>query len=92
MPQTPTSPLGAARAPYDPLRFCVFTTVALLAWLLGPPAVVTAMSALGLWAYGRAVRGGLRETRCVLRRPVLVLAYLGAACAAGVTALVWRML
>ena len=80
------------QAPYDPLRFCVLTTVALLAWVLGPPAVVTAMSALGIWAYVRAVRAGLRESRCVLRRPALVLAYLGAACAAGVGALVWRLL
>ena len=72
----------------DPLRFCVFTTIALLAWLLGAPAVVMAMSAMGLWAYGRAVRGGLQQTRCVLRRPKLVLGYLALAfVAAGATLL-----
>ena len=79
----------SARAPRpagvpDPLRFCVMTTVALLAWLLGPPAVVAAMSALGLWAYRKAIRAGLTESRCVLRRPRWVLAYLAAALAAGV--------
>ena len=68
----------------DPVRFCAMTTVALLAWLLSPPAVVIAMSALGLWAYRRAIRAGLAESRCVLRRPGLVLAYLTAALAAGV--------
>jgi hypothetical protein len=73
----------------DPLRFCVFTTVALLAWLLGPPAVVAAMSALGLRAYLRAVRRGLTESRCVLRRPKLVLAYLASALVAAVAYLAY---
>ena len=78
-----TRPPWPAGGP-DPVRFCVLTTVALLAWVLGPPAVVAAMSALGLWAYGRAVRAGLTESRCVLRRPRWVLAYLAAALLAGV--------
>ena len=68
----------------DPVRFCAMTTVALLAWLLSPPAVVIAMSALGLWAYRKAVRAGLTETRCVLKRPRWVLAYLALALTAGV--------
>ena len=46
--QVPTAPRGrcgslapaSAEAPYDPLRLCVFATVALLAWLLGPVALV----------------------------------------------------
>jgi hypothetical protein len=74
----------------DPVRFCVMTTVALLAWLLGPPAMVIAMSALGLWAYRRAARAGLTESRCVLKRPALVLGYLALALAAGVVGLVRR--
>jgi hypothetical protein len=66
------------------------TTVALLAWLLGPPAVVVAMSLLGLWAYRRAIRAGLTESRCVLRRPALVLGYLALALAAGVIGMARR--
>ena len=58
----------AARASFDPLRFCVYTTVALLAWLVSAPVMMMAMSALGLWAYGR--------TKCVLKSPRLVLGYL----------------
>ncbi len=76
----------------DPLRFCVFTTVALLAWVLGP-VVVVAMAGLGLVAYARAVRGGLAESRCVLRRPWLVLCYLAwawaCACAVGAAGTGW---
>lgn len=80
-----------AAPPFDPIRFCVFTTVALLAWLLGPPVMVMAMSGLGLWAYRRAMRAGLTETKCVLKKPRLVLLYLGAAFASGAVGLAWRM-
>ena len=71
----------------DPLKHCVFTTLALLAWLAGP-IVVTVMAALGLVAYGRAVRRGERRTRCLLRDTRLVVAYLGAALAVGVVGVV----
>jgi len=74
----------------DPVRFCVLTTVALLAWLLGPPAVVVAMSLLGLWAYRAAVRAGLAESRCVLKRPALVLGYLALALVAGIVGVARR--
>jgi hypothetical protein len=90
----PPPPPGAHQVPtgIDPLRFCVFTTVALLAWLLGAPAVVMAMSAMGLWTYGRAVRGGLTQTRCVLRHPKLVLAYLALAFLAAAAAVTGAVL
>jgi len=101
MPQsTPTPSVRAAagvRPPaatpgrttgFDPVRFCAMTTVALIAWVLGPPACVMLMSALGLWAYVRAIRGGLRESRCVLKRPALVVGYLGVTFVAGAIALV----
>jgi hypothetical protein len=82
----------AAKPVFDPVRFCAMTTVALIAWVLGPPACVMIMSAIGLVAYTRAVRGGLRESRCVLRRPALVLGYLALTFAAGAFALVRQLL
>ena len=72
---------------FDPIRFCVYTTVALLAWIVSPPVMVMAMSGLGLWAYARAVRDGLTRSKCVLRNPKLVLFYLGAVFAAGAAGL-----
>jgi hypothetical protein len=78
----------ARAAAFDPVRFCAMTTVALLAWALGPPACVMIMSALGLWSYSRAIRGGLRESRCVLKRPGLVLGYLALAFVAAAVVLV----
>jgi hypothetical protein len=83
---------GAPVPLHDPVRFCVFTTVALIAWAAGPPFAVTLMAGLGLWAYGRAIRAGLTRSRCVLRRPWLVVAYLLAAFAAGAVFLVRGLL
>ena len=61
---------------YDPLRLCVYATVALIAWLLGPFAVL-GFAALGFIGYLRARRDGLRRSKCVLRDTRLVLTYLG---------------
>lgn len=79
----PSSSPAEGAAVADPLRFCIFTTIALIAWILGPPLAVTWMSGLGLWAYGRAWRAGQRRSRCWLRDTRLVLLYLGTAFAAG---------
>ena len=62
-------------APYDPLRLCVFATVALLGWLLGPVALL-GFAGLAIVGYGRARRDGLLRSRCKLGDTRLVLAYL----------------
>jgi hypothetical protein len=61
--------------PFDPLRLCVFATVALLGWVLGPVAVL-AFSAVAVLGYTRARRQGLLRSRCKLGDTRLVLAYL----------------
>jgi len=85
-PQASDSP--ALPATIDPIRYCVYTTVALLAWLVSPPVMVVAMSGLGLAAYWRAVRGGLTRSKCVLRNPRLVLLYLATVFTGGAVGLV----
>jgi uncharacterized membrane protein len=75
---------------FDPIRLCVYTTIALLAWIVSAPVMMMAMSALGLVGYARAMRAGLTRSKCVLRRPRLVLLYLGTVFAAGATAIVVR--
>ncbi|MEP7021736.1 MAG: hypothetical protein ABI808_13890 [Pseudonocardiales bacterium] len=75
----------SAERTFDPLRYCIFTTVALIAWAVGPPIAVAVMSALGIAAYWSAWRAGLRTSKCVLRDVRLVLLYLGVAFVAGVT-------
>jgi hypothetical protein len=64
-----------SQAPYDPLRLCVFATVALLAWLLGPVALAF-FAVLGAVGYLRARRAGLLRSRCKLGDTRLVIAYL----------------
>ncbi|WP_433730057.1 hypothetical protein ACQP2Y_19055 [Actinoplanes sp. CA-051413] len=76
-------------APADPLRLCVYATVAALAWLAGPLAV-TAFAALGLAGYVRARRAGLQRSKCVLRDVRLVMAYLAALTAAGLAGIGWQ--
>jgi hypothetical protein len=68
----------------DPVRFCVLTTVALLAWALTPPVMVAIMAGAGLWAYLGARRRGLLQSRCVLGDTRLVIGYLGLAFLLGI--------
>jgi hypothetical protein len=77
-------------APYDPLRLCVYATIALIAWLLGPWAVA-AFAVLGFAGYWRARRNGLTRSRCLLRDTRLVLAYLGLVALAGLLGIGWTI-
>ena len=78
-----------AEQPYDPLRLCVYATVALLAWLLGAWAVV-AFAVLGLVGYVRARRAGLLQSQCVLRDTRLVIGYLSVIAVIATASLVYR--
>jgi hypothetical protein len=78
-------------AVYDPLRFCIFTTIALAAWALSPPVAVMLMSGMGLWAFGRGRAHGLGVTKSFLLDTRLLMTYLGAAFVAG-TFFAWRTL
>ena len=69
-------------APFDPLRLCIFATVALLGWLAGPVALAV-FAAVGFLGYWKARRNGLRKSECYLRDTRLVLGYLGVLLAAG---------
>ena len=68
--------------PFDPLRLCIFATVALLGWAAGPVAVAV-FAAVGFAGYWKARRRGLTRSKCFLRDTRLVLAYLGVLLAAG---------
>ncbi len=74
--------------PYDPLRLCVYATIALLAWVLGPIAVA-GFAALGFVGYWRARRAGLTRSKCLLRDTRLVLTYLGIVGLAGALGIGW---
>lgn len=67
----------------DPLRLCIFTTIAVIAWLVTPPLAAVWFSGLGIWGYAKARRAGLLRSRCVLGDTRLVLLYLGIVFAVG---------
>jgi hypothetical protein len=75
---------------FDPLKLCVFTTVALLAWILGPFAVL-AFAVMGLAGYWTAHRAGLTRSRCYLRDVRLVLAYLSVIAVAALVGCAWQV-
>ena len=77
-------------ATFDPLRLCIYATIAALTWLLGPVAVL-GFALLGLAGYARARRQGLTRSKCVLRDTRLVLAYLGLLALAGAAAIAWQV-
>lgn len=66
---------GATAEPFDPMKLCVFATVALLGWALGPWALL-GFSLLAVTGYARARRQGLLRSKCKLGDTRLVLLYL----------------
>ncbi|MCA0380247.1 MAG: hypothetical protein LCH36_12590 [Actinobacteria bacterium] len=96
---TPTTPPLAQRddtvpdAPgFDPLRLCVNTTVALIACVLGPIALL-GFALLAIVGYTKARRGGLMRSKCKLGDTRVVLAYLSViAVLAAVAIPLWVML
>lgn len=70
-----TPPADEAQPAFDPLRLCIYTTVALITWIAGPFAVL-GFAALGLAGYWKAHQAGLTRSKCYLRDVRLVLAYL----------------
>ena len=67
--------VGDPAPPFDPLRLCIYTTVALIAFVLGPIAVL-GFSILAIAGYARARRNGLLRSRCKLGDTRVVLLYL----------------
>ena len=75
----------------DPLRLCIATTVALVAWLVTPPLAVALFGVVAIVGYVRARRAGLLSSRCKLGDTRLVLAYLTVATLAGVVGVAQRL-
>jgi hypothetical protein len=75
----------------DPLSLCVYTTVALLAWVFTPALIAAVFGGVACHAYWRSWRAGLRRSDCILRDPRLVMVYLGLVSAAGAAWTVLRV-
>ncbi|MEO8084209.1 MAG: hypothetical protein ABI780_10330 [Ardenticatenales bacterium] len=81
----PPPPLAVA----DPLPYCIYATVALIAWIASPPLAVAVFAAMGLRRYWRAWRAGLDRSSCVLGDPRRVMVYLALLTVAGAGATMW---
>jgi len=90
VPERPVPADPAAEPSFDPLKLCIFTTIALLAWIFGPLAVAV-FAVLGLAGYWRAHRAGLTRSRCYLRDVRLVLLYLGIVLVAALAGIAWTV-
>lgn len=78
--------------PFDPLRLCVYTTVALLTCALGPIALL-AFAVIAIAGYARARRAGLLRSKCKIGDTRLVLAYLSVVAVLAAAAIpLWIML
>ena len=83
--------VGDPPAPFDPLRLCVYATVALIVCILGPIALL-GFSALAIAGYTKARRAGLLRSRCKIGDTRLVLVYLsGLAALAAIATPFWVM-
>ncbi|GAA1740541.1 hypothetical protein [Microbacterium paludicola] len=60
---------------FDPLKLCVFTTVALITCVFGPVALLV-FSGVAIAGYARARRAGLLRSKCCLGDTRVVLLYL----------------
>lgn len=87
VPAPPDDASGGTPAEFDPLKLCIFATVALLTWIFGPLAVLV-FASMGLAGYWRARRAGLTRSKCYLRDTRLVLAYLAVLVVAAVIGIV----
>ena len=81
---------GQPPAAHDPLRLCVLATVALLAWMFGPVAVLV-FAVVGAAGYVRARRAGLMRSRCRLGDTRLVIAYLVLVALVAAAGTVWAL-
>jgi hypothetical protein len=81
-----TTTTGAPPLIEDPFRLCTYATLVALAWLFSPPVVLAVCAILGFVAYAKALRAGLKRSRCLLRDTRLTLVYLGVL---AVMALTW---
>ena len=77
--------VGDPAPPFDPLRLCVFTTIALITCVLGPLALLT-FASIAIAGYAKARRAGLLRSRCKLGDTRLVLVYLSVLAVSGAVA------
>ena len=57
--------------------FCKMGTTGLIVWLLTPPVFILLVSVIAVGLYAKAVTLGLLRSRCILRKPMLIIGFWG---------------
>jgi len=70
--------------------FCKMGTVGLMAWLLTPSIFVLIVASIAILLYGRALMLGIRRSKCILRKPLLIMGFWSAVIAVDVMLLWWN--
>jgi hypothetical protein len=70
-------PLLTRPQKYEKLAFtfCRLGTTGLIAWALGPPLFVLIVAVVAIGLYLKSISLGVSWTKCLLRRPSLVVAF-----------------
>jgi len=79
----PVGPLAYSRPPltrpqkYEKLAFtfCRLGTTGLIVWVLGPPLFVLIVAVVAIGLYLKSISLGVSWTKCLLRKPSLVVAF-----------------
>lgn len=92
-------PVGSlpARPPLTPAEkwekaaftFCKLGTAGLIAWALTPPIFVLVVSIVAIGLYARSITLGVSWSKCLLRRPSLIIGFWAAVAAIDAAWLIW---
>jgi hypothetical protein len=76
-PVTSVRPTLTRPQKYEKLAFtfCRLGTTGLIAWALGPPRFVLIVAVIAIVLYVRSISLGVSWTKCLLRKPSLVVAF-----------------
>jgi hypothetical protein len=83
-PQSYVRPPLSKPEKYERLAFtfCRLGTTGLIAWAVSPAIFVLAVSLVAIALYARSITLGVSWSKCVLRRPTLIIGFWGVVAAA----------
>lgn len=69
--------------------FCKLGTAGLIAWALTPPIFVLVVSIVAIGLYARSITLGVSWSKCLLRKPSLIIGFWAVVAAVDAAWLVW---
>ena len=69
--------------------FCKMGTTGLIAWALTPPIFVLVVSIVAIGLYARSITLGVSWSKCLLRRPTLIIGFWAVVAALDAAWLFW---